>query len=101
MVVSQREDAIFAFNQRGAALDPITAVIICDVVEFPNGCAMNVAAEHGVYVVTFRIMRHRSCEFSDKTHRILHTPLGVSAERPITETEPAPAELDEWIQRHH
>ncbi len=40
--------AILAFDQRGTALDPITAVVISNGAELPDGGAMNVTAENGV-----------------------------------------------------
>ena len=44
-------------------------------------------------------MRHSSFEFADKADRVFYTPLGVSAERPVTETEAAPDEINERIER--
>ena len=99
MIIEHRKNTIVALHECRAALDPIAAVIIVDVAEFADGCAMDVAAEDGIHMVAFRIMRHSSFEFADKAHRVFHTPLGVSAERPIAKTEAAPDEIDERIER--
>src|SRR6266700_4710719 len=99
MVVDERKNAIRSLNQCRAALDPIAAVVVRHVAELADRRAMNVAAEDSIHPVAFRIMRHSSFEFADKAHRIFHTPLGVSAERPIAKTEAAPDEIDERIER--
>ena len=48
MKVDYLYDAILAFDQRGTALDPITAVVISNGAELPDAGAMNVTAENGV-----------------------------------------------------
>ncbi len=60
---------------------------------------MDMATEHGVHVIAVRIMRHSSFEFSDKAHRVFHTPLGAGAERPVTQTKTAPEEINKGIER--
>ena len=40
--------AIVLFHQRGAALDPIAAIVISNGAELPDAGAMNVTAENGV-----------------------------------------------------
>src|SRR5437870_12877829 len=99
MIIEHRKNTIVALNECRAALDPIAAVIICDVAEFADGCAMDVAAEDGIHMVAFRIMRHSSFEFANKAHCVLHTPLGISAERPVSETEAAPDKVNKRIER--
>ena len=99
MVVDQRKDAIVALYKGCAALDPIAAVVICDVAELADRCAMDMAAKDGIHPVALRIMRHSSFEFADKAHRIFHAPLSISAERPVAEAEAAPDKVDEGIER--
>ena len=99
MIVDHGKNTILALDQGRTALDPIAAVIIRHIAEFADGCAMDVATEHGVHVMPHRIMRHSSFEFADEADRVFHTPLGVSAERPIAETEAAPDEIDKRIER--
>ena len=60
MVVDHGKNTVIALHKCGAALHPIAAVVIADVAEFADGCAMDVATEHSVYIVTLRIMRHSS-----------------------------------------
>ena len=48
MKVDYLYHAILAFDQRGTALDPIAAVVICNGAELPDGGAMNVTAEDSV-----------------------------------------------------
>ena len=98
MVVDHGKNTILALDQGRTALDPIAAVIIRHIAEFADGCAMDVATEHGVHVMPHRIMRHSSFEFADEADRVFHTPLGVSAERPVAETEAAPDEVDQRIE---
>src|SRR3989442_1660330 len=99
MVVDHGKNTIVALYKGCTALDPIAAVIIRHIAEFADGCAMDVATEHGVHVMPHRIMRHSSFEFADEADRVFHTPLSVSAERPIAETEAAPDEIDKRIER--
>src|SRR5882724_9536637 len=40
----QRDGAVIAFHKCRAALHPVTAVVVCDLAELPNGGAMDVAA---------------------------------------------------------
>ena len=60
---------------------------------------MNVATEDGIHTVALRVMRHSGFEFANKAYCIFHTALGISAERPVAETEAAPDEIDERIER--
>ena len=99
MVIDQRDHAIVALDQSRAALDPVTAVVICDLAEFADRCAVDVAAKHGVYVMALRVMRHGGFESADKAHRIFHASLGVGAERPVAQAEAAPDEIDKRIER--
>ena len=66
MVVDHGKNTILALDQGRTALDPIAAVIIRHVAEFADGCAMDVATEHSVYIVTLRIMRHAASNFPIK-----------------------------------
>src|SRR5262245_10862172 len=99
VVVDQRDHAIIAFDQGRAALNPVTTVVISDSAEFADRCAMDVSAQHGVHVIALRVMRHSGFEFADETHGVLYSSLGIRAERPEAQTETAPDEVDEWIER--
>ena len=94
MVSDHGQNTIVSLHKCRTAFDPIAAVVITDLAEFADGCAMDMAAEHCVHIIAIRIMRHGSLEFSDKAHRIFHAPLGVSAERPVAQTEAAPDEIN-------
>ncbi len=67
MVVNHGKNAILTLDQCRAALDPVAAVVIRDVAELADGRAMNVAAEDGIHVVAFRVMRHSGFEFADES----------------------------------
>src|SRR5215471_5775800 len=99
MVTDQRDHAIVAFDQGRAALHPVTTVVIRNSAELADRCAMDVTTQHGVHVIALRVMRHSGFEFADETYGVLHSSLGISAERPETQTETAPDEIDEWIER--
>src|SRR6516165_8091509 len=98
MVIDQRDHAIVAFDQSRAALHPVTTVVISDSAEFADRCAMDVTTQHGVHMIALRVMRHSSFEFADETHGVLHSSLGIRAERPEAQAETAPDEVDEWIE---
>src|ERR1700747_171706 len=98
MVIDHGKNTVVSLDKRRAALDPIAAVVITDFAEFADGCAMDMAAEHCVHVIAARIMRHSTFEFADKADRVFHPPLGVSAERPVAETEAAPHEINQGIE---
>ena len=99
MVINHRKNTVVALDKCRAALDPIAAVVISNLAEFADGCAVDMPAEHGVHIIAVRIMRHSSFEFSDKAHRVFHALFGISAERPVAETEAAPDEINERIER--
>src|SRR6266446_7557743 len=99
MVIEHGKNTIVALHKCRAALDPIATVVISDLAEFADGRAMYMAAEHGVHIIAVRITRYSSFEFSDKAYRVLHTPLGISAERPVAEAEATPDKINERIQR--
>src|SRR4029077_10555814 len=99
MVTDHGKNTIVSLHKCRAALDPIAAVVITDFAEFADGCAMDMAAKHCVHVIAVRIMRYSSLEFTDKADRVFHPPLGVSAERPVAETEAAPDEINQGIER--
>src|SRR5438552_1394460 len=99
MVVDQVKNTICSFDQGRAALVPVAAVVIRHVAELADGRAMDVAAENGVDVVTFGVVRHSSFEFANEADRVFHTPLGICAEGPVAETEAAPDEINERIER--
>ena len=99
MVIDQRDHPIVAFDQGRAAFHPVTTVVISDSVEFADRCAMDVATQHGVHVIALRVMRHSGLEFAYEAHRVLYSSLGIRAERPEAQTETAPDEVDERIER--
>ena len=99
MVIDHGKNAVVSLDKCRAALDPIATVVITDFAEFADGCAMDMAAEHCVHVIAVRIMRYSSLEFTDKADRVFHPPLGVSAERPVPQTEATPDEINERIER--
>ena len=94
MVIEHGKNTIVVLHKCRAALDPIAAVVISDFAEFADRRAMDMAAEHGVHVIAIRIMRYTSFEFADKADRVFHPPLGVSAERPVPETEATPDKIN-------
>src|SRR5512133_3413752 len=94
VIVDQRDHAIVAFDQRRAALNPITAVVISDSAEFADRCAMDVATHPGVHVIAFRVMRYGGFEFTDKAHGVLHRSLGIRTERPVAQTETPPDKVN-------
>jgi len=98
MVIDHGKNTILALDQCRAALDPIAAVVIRHAAELANSCAMDMAAEHGVNMIAFRVMCDGSFEFADKAHGVFHTPLCISAERPVAETKAAPDEINERIE---
>src|SRR2546430_15993130 len=93
MVIDHGKNTIRTLNKCRAALDPVAAVVICDVAELADGCAMNVATEDGIHTVALRVMRHSGFEFANKAYCIFHTALGISADRPVAEAEAAPDDL--------
>ena len=82
-------DAILAFDQRGTAFDPIAAVVISNAAKLPDGGAVNVTAKNCVHRKFLRVPNDLFLESADETYRVLHSFLSVSAERPVTEAEPA------------
>ena len=64
MVVEQRKDAVCSLDQRGAALDPIAAVIIGHLAELADSCTMDVAAKDRVNIIAVRIIRYGSFIFA-------------------------------------
>src|SRR5215469_14146991 len=87
VIVDQRNHAILAFDQRRAAFNPITAVVIRNRAEFADRCAVDVATQHSVNPVALRVMSHSGFEFADEAYSVFHRSLGIRAERPITQTE--------------
>jgi hypothetical protein len=63
MVVDHGKNTIVALDQCRTTLDPIAAVVIRHVAELSDGRAMDMAAQHGIHPVAFRIMRRSSFEF--------------------------------------
>src|ERR1700745_202327 len=99
MVINQRDHSIVAFDQCCATLDPVATIVISDLAEFANGCAVDVPAQHAIHMVTLRVMRHSRFEFANEAHRVLYGSLGIGAERPETQTETPPDKIDERIER--
>src|SRR5215470_3100810 len=99
VIINHRDRAIIAFDQGRAALHPVTTVVISDSAEFAHGYTMDVSAQHGVHMIAFRVMRHSGFEFADETHGVLHSSLGIRAERPEAQAETTPDEVNKWIER--
>src|SRR5215469_17408892 len=94
MIVDQRNHSILAFDQRCAAFNPITAVVIRNRAEFTDRCAVDVATQYGVHVVPFRVMSHSGFEFADKAHSVFHCSLGIRTQRPVAQTETPPDKVN-------
>src|SRR5215467_12734693 len=94
VIVDQRNHAILAFDQRRAAFNPITAVVIRNRAEFADRCAVDVATQYGINVVPFRVMSHSGFEFADEAHSVLHSSLGIRTQRPIAQTETPPHKVN-------
>ena len=60
---------------------------------------MDVPTKHGVHVIVFCVMSDSGFEPADETHGVFHSSFCIRAERPEAETETAPDEVDEWIER--
>jgi len=90
VIVDQGNHTIVTFDQRRAAFNPITAVVIRNRAEFADGCAVDVATQHGINVVPFRVMSHSCFEFADEAHSVFHCSLGIRTQRLIAQTEAAP-----------
>src|SRR5207244_12833763 len=95
IIVDQRDAAVVALNKRRATLHPITTVVICHLAKFPNGRAMDMAAENAIHLIAFRVMCDSSFEFTDEADGIFHPPLCIRAKRPVPQTEPSSDEIDE------
>src|SRR5437667_7839720 len=99
MIIHQFDDAILALDQGRAGFHPIAAIVISDVAEFPDGCAMDMTAEHRVHRISFGVMNNSLLKFSDETDSVFHSLLRVGAKRPITEAEAASHKIDRRIER--
>src|SRR5207244_50063 len=87
-IINHVDLAIVALHKCRAAFHPVTTVVICDVAELPDSGAMNVATEHGIYVIAFRIMRDSSFEFANEADGVFHPPLCIRAKRTVAQAEP-------------
>src|SRR5262249_14703441 len=67
--------------------------------EFPDRCAVDVSAQHGVHTVALRVMRHSGFEFADETYCVFHGSFGIGAEGPVAKAETAPDKVNERIER--
>jgi hypothetical protein len=99
MTIYHFERAIFAFDHRGTTFHPIATVVIGDGAEFPDRRAVDVAAEDSIDREFLCVTYDLFLEPADKADRVFYSLLGVGAERPVTEAESAPHEIDEGIQR--
>src|SRR6266404_5509183 len=73
------ERAVFVFHQRGAAFDPITAVVISDVTELSDPGRMNVATQHRVDRKLLGVAYDRFLELADEIHRVFHALFRIGA----------------------
>ena len=99
MVVNHLDVAVVFFDQRRAGLHPIAAVVIGHRTHWPDSRAVNVSAQNSVDRIFRRIANHFFFVTSDETDGIFDPFLGVSAQRPVTQAETAPEEIDRRIQR--
>ena len=60
---------------------------------------MDVPTQHGVHMIPLRVMRHSGLKFPDETYRVFHGLFSIGAEGPVAQTETAPDEIDERIER--
>ena len=99
MVIEHGNNTIVTLHEGRAALDPVAAVVVTHLAEFADRGAVDVAAEHGIHIIAFRIMRHSSFEFANEAHGVFHTSLGIRAKRPVTQTEATPDKINKRIER--
>src|SRR6266404_9759973 len=65
-ITDELDSAIGLFDHRGAALDPISAIIISDAGDLMNGGTMNVAAENSINPELLGIADDRLFELADE-----------------------------------
>ena len=93
-VANQFHGSVEIFHQSCAAFHPITSVIIVNCADFPDGCAMNMAAHCAICRICTRIADGCFFEFANEVEHILHAAFDIGAERPITKTDQAPCQID-------
>src|SRR5439155_1484473 len=84
VIIYQLDPAILAFDQRGTAFHPITAVVIRNAAKLPDRCAVDVAAQDRIDRELLRITNDLFLESADETDRVLNSLFGESAKWPLT-----------------
>src|SRR5438132_10384738 len=67
-ITDQIDSAVALLDHCGAALDPVSAIIISDAGELMDCCAVNVSAEDCVDLELLGVADYRFLEFADKTN---------------------------------
>ncbi len=82
----------------GAALDPVSAIVVSDAGELMDCRIVNVSAQNRVDPKFLGIANYRFLEFADEADRVLHPLLRVSAERPVAQAKSPADEIDRRIK---
>ena len=98
-MTDELDSAIGLFDHCGAALDPVSAVVVSGAAQLMNGGRMNVAAQNSINPKFFGVTHDRFFKFADEADRVLYSLFRVSAERPVTETKSPADEIDRRIKR--
>ena len=85
---------MIVLDQRRAAFNPVTAIVIRNRAELPDRRAVDVTTQHGVHMVTLRVMSYSGFELTDEAYSVFHRSLGIRTERPIAQTETSPHKVD-------
>lgn len=81
-----------ALDNRGAAVDPVTAVDVGDAIELAQCGSVDVAADHAVDAALARVMYDRVLEIENETHGALDLALRIAGERPVAGHAQEPAQ---------
>ena len=55
---------------------------------------MDVSTQHGIDVVTLRVMRHSGLELTDEAHGVLYRSFGIRTEGPVAQAEMPPDKVN-------
>src|SRR5262245_66690382 len=84
-------------NQCAAALDPVAAVAIDQIVQSGDLRAVNVATHHSINAATSALVCHRLLEVADVLHGVLDLVLQESSQRPVRQVESSPHSMDKIV----
>ena len=98
--IQEFHPAIEVFDHRGEAFNPITAIVVGDAFDFPDGRGVDVAAKHGIDAVVAREANDGLLEFPDKADDIFHLGFHIGAERPVPEAEEAAEKIHQAVAAH-